>query len=201
MDITIATQDALPPGVTLTVNGAVYVCRPMETVGPESWQFPVGDADYPPSSWYCATWHDPTGARNGGYRHTGIDINLDVAPWGDIERKLGLSVYAIAPGAVTFSVWDWYGNPMIVVRHEHEGAPLYTRYAHIVPVVKTGRTVEAGELLGSFADWHTGDHLHLDMSRTAYEREWFTPGMIDPVPVLKAHLDPAIVEAMLRKGD
>ena len=35
MDITIATQDALPPGVTLTVNGTRYISRPMETAEPE----------------------------------------------------------------------------------------------------------------------------------------------------------------------
>ena len=184
--------------IDVPVAGA-YVCT-LITEQPHDWAFPIGSAEYPPEQWYCATRHDPTGALNNGYRHTGIDINLDLSPWGDIERTLGLGVYAVADGVVTHVSQNWYGPPMIVIRHEHEGEPLYTRYAHIVPVVTVGDKVTPGKFLGLFADWATGDHLHLDMTRTPYTREWFTGGMLDPIDVLKAHLPQDKVDAMCKKG-
>jgi murein DD-endopeptidase MepM/ murein hydrolase activator NlpD len=184
---------------TITIDGQMWSCRPIDALSGD-WAFPVGNDVYPPERWYVATWHDPTGVRNGGYKHTGIDINLDVSPWGDIERTLGLSVWALAPGTVYSVVQDWYGVPMTVIEHTHEGQPLYVRYAHIVPVLKVGEAVAAGERLGTFANWRTGDHLHLDMTRTPYTTAWFTTGMMDPLPVLKAHLDPTRVEAMCARG-
>lgn len=189
--------------IDLVINGTRYICRPMETVA-APWHFPVGEGDYPPERWYCATWHDPTGVRNGGYKHTGIDLNLDVAPWGDVERALDLSIFAVAEGVVHCVVPNWYGVPMIVVRHDHAGHYLYVRYGHISPVVIEGEFVSGGQRLGGFANWRrgdAGDHLHFDMSRTAYTTAWMTPGKLDPVPVLIAHLEPLAVDAMLRKGD
>ena len=207
MDITIATQDALPPGVTLTVNGTRYICRPMETVEPEPvpWVLPVSEGDYPSASWYCATWHDLTGVRNGGYKHTGIDLNLDLPPWGDVERALGLSVYAIADGVVTYSTPNWSGVPMVVIRHEHNGAWLWVRYAHVKPQypLLEGAVVDAGQCLGGFANYpDAGDHLHFDMALDEFAREWLTSEIrwIDPVPVLKIHHDPATVDAMLSRN-
>jgi len=189
--------------ITLTIDGVRYICWPMEENAPVEafWHFPVGEGNYPPERWYCATWHDPTGARNGGYKHTGIDLNLDISPWGDVERALDLSIFAIADGAVHFVADNWYGPPMIVVRHEHDFGWLYVRYGHITPAVRVGDVVSAGQRLGGFADWPKGgDHLHFDMSRDAYTTEWMTPGKLDPVPVLKAHLDSELVDAMLWKG-
>lgn len=186
----------------LTINGTRFICQPMEIVA-SPWAFPVGEGDYPSERWYCAVWHDPTGVRNGGYKHTGIDINLDVSPWGDVERQLELSIYAVADGVVHCVVQNWYGVPMIVVRYEHEDEWLYVRYGHITPVVSVGQVVRSGQRLGGFANWRKGDggdHLHLDMSRTAYTTKWFTPGMLDPVPVLKAHLGVDAVDAMLSRG-
>jgi len=155
---------------------------------PDVWDFPVGEGQYPPEMWYCATIHDPTGRLPqpyGGPRlHYGIDLNLDVAPWGDIERILGLSVSAIAPGIVHYVTKNWGGVGMVVIRHEHDGAPLWVRYAHITPVVMSGQTVAAGQTLGAFADWRTGDHLHFDCARKAYTHEYNTSiGFIDPVPL------------------
>lgn len=193
----------------LTIDGVRYTYLPEEetpawvpapTLKP--WAFPVGDGLYPPEMWYCATVHDPTGALNDGYKHTGIDLNLDVSPWGDIERTLGLSVYALAEGAVTYSTPNWSGVPMIVVRHEHAGDWLWVRYAHIGPEVPmVGTMVERGDLLGGFANWKTGDHLHLDMALDEFTREWLAPNIRwrDPVPVLKEHLDPAAVDTMLAR--
>lgn len=166
----------------------------------DEWAFPVGEPGYPPERWYCATWHDPTGRRNGGYKHTGIDINLDMYERGDVERRLGLHVSALTDGVVYHVSEDWYGTPMIVCQHMHAGAVLYVRYGHIIPAVKLGDVVHADTTLGAFADWRTGDHLHLDMTRSELTTEWFTDGMVDPVPVLKSHLDAGRVDAMLERG-
>ena len=66
------------------------------------WHFPVGTDKYPPEMWYVAVVHDtsPQGVLNPGYGgpHTGIDLNVDVRPWGDIDR--GLPVWAVADGVV-----------------------------------------------------------------------------------------------------
>ncbi|GAG19471.1 unnamed protein product, partial [marine sediment metagenome] len=118
-----------------------------------------------------------------------------------IERTLGLAIYAVAEGCVTFSKDDWYGNPMIVVEHRHDDAPLYARYAHIVPIVSKGDDVKAGQKLGAFANWRTGDHLHFDMALDKFTIGWFTAGVrwVNPVPILKAHLLPDDVDAMMER--
>lgn len=176
-----------------------------DTTEPEVWAFPIGEGQYPPEQWYAYTVHDLTGAKNNGYRHTGIDLNLDIAPRGDIERVLGLAVYAVADGVVTYLTNSWSRVPMLVIQHEHAGAPLWVRYAHIVPAVMVGQVVKAGQTLGGFADYRlgdTGDHLHFDMALDPFTTEWLTPSIrwVDPVPVLRAHLDNVIVDAMLRRG-
>lgn len=191
--------------IDLTWDGVRYVCTPVVDVEPHAWAFPVGGGEYPPERWYAATVHDLTGAKNGGYKHTGIDLNLDVAPRGDIERTLGLRVYAVADGIVTYVTDNWSGVPMLVINVMHDNEPLWIRYAHIIPAVALGDNVHAGETLGVFADWQHndgGDHLHLDMALDPFTREWLDPKIrwVDPVPVLKAHFDPAKVDAMLRRG-
>lgn len=187
------------------LQGTVQIDLSVEIV-PEppaaAWAFPVGEGIYPPARWYAASLHTP----NGSSRHIGIDLNLDVSPWGDIERTLGLSIFAISAGMVVYYTANWSGVPTIVVEHEHHGAPLWVRYAHITPVVRLGERIAAGQRLGGFADWrgtNGGDHLHLDMATVPYTREYLDSGVpfVDPVPVLKAHLDPLIVDAMLRRGD
>ena len=186
--------------VDMVWNGVRYECRIPGTW--DSWAFPVGhEQQYPPEMWYAATVHDLTGAKNGGYRHSGIDLNLAYAEFGDVERRLGLAIYAIANGVVHYVTDDWSGVPMIVVIHEHNNLPLYTRYGHIIPAVLQNESVKAGQKLGSFANWKTGDHLHFDMSPDEFTREWITPNIrwVDPVPILKEHLDPARVEAMLER--
>ena len=92
---------------------------------------------------------------------------------------------------------------MIVIRHEHEGAPLWVRYAHVEGYMEPGDAVRGGRCLGDFADWPMkGDHLHIDMALDAFTREWLDPNIRwqNPVGIFKAHLDPARVDAMLRKG-
>lgn len=193
----------LPDRITIVIDGESGDYVP--EVHHDTWAFPVGEGQYPPERWYAYTVHDPTGVKNNGYKHTGIDLNLDVPPRGDIERVLGLAVYAVADGVVTYLTNSWSGVPMIVVLHDHFNASLWVRYAHIVPAVMQGQMVRAGQTLGSFADYRlgdTGDHLHFDMASNPFTTEWLTPSIrwLDPVPVLKAHLDPARVDAMLRRG-
>ena len=172
---------------------------------PTPWAFPVGEGQYPPEMWYNATIHDPTGTKAqpfGSPRvHFGIDLNLAFAEYGDVERRLGLSVYAVADGFVEYVTNNWSGVGMVVIRHEHEGAPLWVRYAHITPAVIVEQHVKAGDALGPFANWQTGDHLHFDMALEKYTREYNTSiAFVDPVPILKAHLDDLRVDAMLKRG-
>jgi hypothetical protein len=158
------------------------------------WMLPVGTEEFPPEHWYVAQRHKPD--------HTGLDVNLDEPQWGDVER--GFPIWAIAEGVVdqVGRSDGWLG--VVVVEHHHEGEPLFVRYAHLGEIfVEAGDEVVAGDRLGALGDWRTGDHLHFDMAGERFEwyewlsdREW-----VDPVPVLKAHIDPAFVEAMIRRGD
>ena len=182
-----------------------YLCTVKTTPPEQTWAFPVGQKQYIPERWYAATVHDPTGKLNNGYKHTGLDLNLDVSPYGDVERTLGLSVYAVTDGVVSYITESWSGVPMLVLNVMHDGEPLWVRYAHITPVVMLGEVVHAGQSLGGFADWggmDGGDHLHLDMCLDAIERDWLSDKRwVDPVDVLKAHLSPARVDAMCKKGN
>lgn len=176
--------------------------------GDGAWAFPVGTAEHPPEAWYVAVWHDLTGARNGGYRHTGIDINLDRWPWGDVER--GAPVWAVADGRVAAkgSSSGWLG--VVVIEVQHHGLPLQVRYAHLdpdsIPVVM-GQAVKAGDHLGNLGNWQGGDggdHLHLDMGWNYFGWDWWLTAKVewvDPVPVLREHLDPGMVDRMLGKND
>jgi murein DD-endopeptidase MepM/ murein hydrolase activator NlpD len=178
------------------------VNQPDEPQAPR-WMLPVGyDPKYPINAWYIAVWHDLTGRRNDGYVHTGVDINLDRGGRGDVERRENQTVHACARGEVVYATANWYGVPMVVIEHTFSGAPLYTRYAHIVPVVGEGDVVEPGRLLGTFANWRTGDHLHLDMTRTPYTTGWITPGAVDPLEVFaQAGIEQSDIDAMARTGD
>ena len=169
------------------------------------WVFLVGDADYPATQWYVASPHSLYGSLHNCYRHSGIDLNLDVYPRGDIERFKGLSVYAVTDGIVTFVDESWSGVPMLVMQCKYQDAPLWVRYGHIIPVVMKGEYVQAGQKLGGFANWTRtggGDHLHLDMALDPVEDEWLDPGIrcVDPVGVLSEVLAPEVVREMVGRG-
>jgi len=60
-------------------------------------EYPKGKV-YKPGQYYCATLHDLTGKANGGYKHTGVDLNLAISPYGDVDR--GQPVFAVADGEI-----------------------------------------------------------------------------------------------------
>jgi len=166
------------------------------------WVLPTGTDQFPYEDWYAASRHSLDGKLNNGYRHSGWDINLDVAPYGDIERELGLKVYASSYGEVTHVNPDWYGNAMVVVRQMTLWRPVWVRYAHIVPIVGVGTIVTPGAELGAFADWRTGDHLHYDMAWDKITDEWLTPSIrwADPWDVhMMYQPEEVLVEYMARK--
>jgi murein DD-endopeptidase MepM/ murein hydrolase activator NlpD len=166
------------------------------------WNTPVPG----PEDWYAATWHDPTGKKNDGYEHTGIDLNLDKAPWGDVDR--GQQVLAIASGIVLETGYTDAYLGVVVLLVEHDGAPLYVRYWHLAQdathlALRAGQPVAAGQVIGSLGDYKGGDHLHFDVARDMFSsRSWLTPGIrwIDPIPVLKAHLNPDLVDQMVSRN-
>lgn len=172
----------------------------------EGWAYPVGSCEYPTEEWYCAAWHDTTGAKNDGYCHTGIDENVDHYPWGDVDR--GQPVWAIASGTVYAAGYSNSYLGGVVIEIEHDGTPLWVRYWHLESCDwKPGDMIMVDDCIGHIGNYTLGaggDHLHLDMARNPFQPHWwFTkhPDIrwIDPVPVLKAHLDPAVVDAMLKK--
>lgn len=191
----------------------IPVALPVIDDPPESalnWVLPVGTIQYPSQSWGVrgfthdlrTTEENPNRLNGKPHPHTGYDINLDIPPYGDVER--GLPVYAVAAGIVHYVTENWSGVGMCVVMHVHEDAPVWFRYAHINVVVEVGDSIEAGQTLGYIADWpNEGDHLHLDAANDPFKREWIASDIewVDPAEILKAHIAPELVEAMLRVGD
>lgn len=176
------------------------------------WTFPVGSIEFPAKDWYCATWHDLTGRRNGGYQHPGIDLNVWTLPRGDVDR--GQQVYAVAGGVIVEHSYhhDYLGSTIIKVDFA-PGVPLWIRYWHLAQdshwvMWDVGKSVVAGDTLGVIGNYQLGaggDHLHFDMAMTPFKATWWWTShpeveWVDPVFVLKAKLDPVIVAAMLTKG-
>lgn len=170
---------------------------------PATWAFPVGSVKYPTPLWYCAQYHTWPGVDT----HTGCDLNVGVPPYGDIDRDQ--PVWACTDGRVHETGYsaNWLG--VVVILIQHEGKPLWVRYAHLdwasIPV-GAGDTVYAGDLLGRLGDYggrKKGDHCHFDMALDPFGWAYYRTSWvrwIDPVPVLKAHLDPDEVDAMLARG-
>lgn len=176
-----------------------------------AWSYPVGNAYWPTERWYAASLHDTTGKLNDGYAHTGIDLNMDKAPWGDVDR--GQPVFAIASGIVhNFGYSKKYlGSVIIEVRHDD--APLYVRYWHLEPNTIfnshwTGNVVKSGQVVGHIGNYTVGaggDHLHFDMALQPIGPHWWFSrhpeiDWPDPVPILETHLDPDRIKKMLKRG-
>jgi murein DD-endopeptidase MepM/ murein hydrolase activator NlpD len=84
--------------------------------------------------------------------HTGQDF---AAPYGTAVRSVG-------DGTIVFAGWDGsYGNKIAV---QHPDGTV-TWYAHMSALVRTGGTVEAGDVIGAVGSTgnSTGNHLHLEV--------------------------------------
>jgi len=177
---------------------------------PEAWRLPVGNDDHPAWEWYTSTRHGPNSWYNSGF-HTGIDINADWGGRGDADR--GEPVFAIADGVVNSVGYSggrgWLRS--VVIEHEHDGAPLYVRYAHLEAVddeFEPGQSIGKGDLIGRLGNYlggDGGDHLHFDMCVRGFNwNDWCSQPLtdwLDPVPVLKAHIDSDLVDSMLDAND
>lgn len=163
-------------------------------------RFPVAIDTYPPAAYYVAQ-----GFSLGATGHPGIDINLDVSPWGDVDR--GIPVIAMTSGEITYISDSWSGLGMIVVKHTIGGTDYWVRYAHLdVGSISLGDYVEAGHVLGAIGDYQQGaggDHLHLEIHTAPVGSAYRTGNEISPLPWMKEilRLDPILVDAFARKGD
>lgn len=177
--------------------------------GDEEWAFPIGSQKYPPEGWYIACWHDETGKRNAGYRHTGIDLNVAQWPRGDIDR--GQPVFAVADGVVVAHGYSQNYLGGVVIEVQHAGAPLYVRYWHLAggiglfPSWSVGQPVREGDCLGEIGNYTLGaggDHLHFDVALDPFRSHWWFTNhpevrWVNPLPILYAHLDDAVLDAIV----
>jgi len=116
----------------------------------------------PADNWYIAR-----GQIKGV--HTGLDINLNRAPWGDVE--LGEPVRSTCGGLVVFAGMargtSW-GNVVITVSLDNGGL-LFWRYGHLQRVsVEPGQLVPRQERIGTIGKGYNDRypaHLHLDAWR------------------------------------
>jgi len=169
------------------------------------WTYPVGSTRFPVAQWYCAQYHKPG-------VHTGDDLNVQTWPRGGIDE--GEPVTAICSGVVTSRGYTPQPAPgkgwlaCVVIKIEQAGAPLWVRYAHLLDssiAVNVGSTVEVGQVLGVLdaylnSSGYNAAHLHFDMARDPFEwNYWLSTSVewVDPVPILRAELDPDIVDSML----
>ena len=81
----------------------------------------------------------------------------------DLVAKKGSTVYASARGTVLESGYDkGYGNYILLLHGQHTT----TLYAHLLgSIVKKGRTVKKGQIIGAVGDsgMVTGPHLHYEI--------------------------------------
>jgi murein DD-endopeptidase MepM/ murein hydrolase activator NlpD len=185
------------------IGSEVKTIRTLAGMPAGAWVFPIGTEEAPAEDWYCAQYFTWDGHPEVG--HTGLDLNLDRTPYGDVDR--GFPVWSIAMGRVhsVGSSIGWVG--VVVIEHQHEGQSLYVRYAHLAPdsIVSEGQLVTPGQLIGVIGNYirgKGGDHLHYDMAPNKFNWwQYRTPdvGWRDPVPILKAHLPPERVDAMLER--
>lgn len=191
---------------------AERLARALEASSPLLWAFPVGTSEYPPERWYAASLHDMTGVLNDGYAHTGIDLNLDKSPWGDVDR--GMPVFSVCPGTLRARGFSASYLGSVIIEGEYDAQPIFFRYWHLADdavfqAMAVGQMIAAGQQVGSIGNYTLGaggDHCHFDCALDLFGAHWWFTNhsdvrWIDPVPILRQNLDPAKVDAMLRKGD
>lgn len=205
-------QDEVRWAVEQVCVVAERLARALETSSPLLWSFPVGTSEYPPEKWYAATLHDVSGALNGGYAHTGIDLNLDKPPHGDVDR--GMPAFSCCPGTIRARGFSASYLGSVIVEGQFDGQPIFFRYWHLAndavfQALSVGQMVAAGQQVGAIGNYTLGaggDHLHFDCALDLFGAHWWFTShsdvrWIDPVPVLLQNLDQAKVRAMLSRGD
>ncbi len=144
-----------------------------------------------PSKWYFANRHRAVQVGKDN-PHSGVDLNLREWPRGDIE--LGFPVYSTCAGLVVYADYapgNYWGNLMITVSKDNDGALLYWRYAHLQSIlVDVGQIIPSNELIGTIgkgANERYYAHLHLDCWRgeMILPGSWFHRSVtwLDPLKV------------------
>jgi len=192
-----------PNRYLLEISG-VHLWPLLTEPDPPLWVLPVGSEKYPHWAWYCAQAHTWTKARPTG--HTGLDINVQLGGKGDVDFHE--PIYFVASGNVcqVGQSAGWLG--VVVVQHQHDGNPIWFRYAHLDPAtinVEAGQYVTPAQtagLIGAFPNG--GDHLHLDAALSPFNWNAYRDPNVqwtDPRKILEAHVAPFIVGQMLRDKD
>jgi murein DD-endopeptidase MepM/ murein hydrolase activator NlpD len=97
----------------------------------------------------------------------------------DYAAPSGSPVVTVANGTITFAGWnEGYGN-LVQIRHANGLTSGYAHLSRIAPGIRSGRSVQQGELIGWVGQTGlaTGPHLHFMMAKKG------TP--INPIPALK----------------
>lgn len=111
--------------------------------------------------WYIAQEHKPT--------HSGLDINLNEYPYGDVD--LGEPLFIVCNGLVIYADLApgyYWGNVVITISVDDLGL-LFWRYGHLDRIdVEAGQFVSPGIQVGTCGKGYNGRydaHLHLDCWR------------------------------------
>ncbi len=99
---------------------------------------------------YCAR-------KSSTLAHNGVDYSV----------AKGTPVYAICDGTVKKAVKGGaIASRFTVIEHSGCGGfnQLFAYYGHIDPIVKNGTHVEAGQIIGSVANWKANSHLQLSLN-------------------------------------
>ncbi|MGE5223289.1 MAG: SH3 domain-containing protein, partial [Omnitrophica WOR_2 bacterium] len=109
----------------------------------------------------------------------------------DLFAVSGANVYAAADGAVYEA--DHPGNHpyglQIRINHQAGAQAFHTVYAHLSKTcVAPGQQVRAGDLIGQADNTGNsfGSHLHLTLKIDGKQTPGYPPGIVDPLPYLKA---------------
>jgi len=126
------------------------------------------------------------GDRSGGF-HWGTDFGRD-------GGSAGMPVYAAQAGTVTYAGPASGFGQWVVIDHPTEAGSGTTVYGHVIPEVRVGQEVEAGQRIARInGDQRTNGgvaaHLHFEVHRDIWRPPG--PGRLDPLPWLATARDPA----------
>jgi murein DD-endopeptidase MepM/ murein hydrolase activator NlpD len=139
----------------------------------------------PASDWYLATRHSA--------KHSGIDVNLNRKPWGDVD--LGAPVMSTCNGLVVFAgqaKGRKWGN-LVVTLSVWQSHLIFWRYAHLREChVDLSQVISIGTEVGTIGKGYGEQyaaHLHLDAWAGAMiaPESWLSVGVawLDPIEVWK----------------